>query len=69
MTSTNEYVKNGNCNKTFSLKDLMYIKVAIAIIQSNLELRDHMPETYAAMEPLKEKIDRLLHAPEVNRKD
>jgi hypothetical protein len=47
----------------------MYIKVAIAIIQSNLELRDHMPETYAAMEPLKEKIDRLLHAPEVNRKD
>jgi hypothetical protein len=22
MTSTNEYVKNGNCNETFSLKDL-----------------------------------------------
>jgi hypothetical protein len=35
MTSTNEYVKNDNCNETFSLKDLMYIKVAIAIVQSN----------------------------------
>ena len=56
-------------NETFSMGDLLYLKVAIAIVQSNLELRIDMPETYAAMEPLKEKIDRLLHAAEVNRKD
>ena len=49
-------------------EDLMYLKVAIAVVQSHSELRNDMSKTYVAMEPLKEKIDRMYKA-EVNKID
>jgi len=40
-------------------EDLMYIRVTIAQFQANLENREYMPNTYVAMQELKEKVDRI----------
>jgi hypothetical protein len=43
---------NSNClyEETFSAEDLMYLKVAIALFQSNLTMKQDMPKTFAAMQ-------------------
>jgi hypothetical protein len=37
----------------------MYLRVAIATFQANLDMELGMPKTYEAMFSLKEKIDRI----------
>jgi len=64
MSSSSNSSSNEPVNiheETLSIEDLLYLKVAISIVQSNRKLRHGMPETYTAMGPLKEKIERLLH--------
>jgi hypothetical protein len=60
--------ENEEEEEKLTAEDLMYLKVAIAVVQSNLELKDDMPKTHAAMGPLMDKINRLYSA-EVNRID
>jgi hypothetical protein len=47
---------------SFTAEDLMYLRVAIATFQANLNMKHGMsktPKTYEAMFSLKEKIDRI----------
>jgi hypothetical protein len=44
---------------SFTAEDLMYLRVAIATFQANLDMELGMPKTYEAMFSLKEKIDRI----------
>jgi hypothetical protein len=37
----------------FTKDDLMHLKIAIALFQSNLQMNGDMPETWATMQPLK----------------
>lgn len=46
---------------TLTEEDLMYLRVAIATFQANLDMKSGMPKTYEAMQPLKEKVDRIYY--------
>jgi hypothetical protein len=48
------------CGKEeFTPEDLIYLKIAIAIFQSNLSIKEEMPNSWAAMEILREKVNRI----------
>lgn len=44
---------------SFTPEDLMYLRVAIATFQGNLDMKHGMPETYEAIFSLKKKVDRI----------
>jgi hypothetical protein len=39
--------------------DLMHLKIAVALFQSNLQMKEDMPEIWVKMQPLMEKVDRM----------
>jgi hypothetical protein len=37
----------------------MHLKIAVALFQSNLQIKEDMPEIWVKMQPLMEKVDRM----------